>query len=85
MVCKLLKALYGLKQSPRLWYETLSTFLLEKQDLTRIHADHGIFITKAGLNGPIVSTFVDDIKIMGVKGSRFIAKVKAELAAPSQW
>lgn len=81
MVCKLLKALYGLKQSPRLWYETLSTSLLEKQDLTRIHADHGIFITKAGLNGPIVSTFVDDIKIMGVNGIGFITKVKAELAA----
>ncbi len=33
MVCKLLKAFYGLKQSPRLWYERLSSFLLEKHGL----------------------------------------------------
>ena len=78
-VCKLLKALYGLKQSPRLWYERLASFLLEKLGLKRINADHSIFVTSQGLNGPIVSTFVDDIKIMGVKGSRVIDRVKAEL------
>lgn len=81
MVCKLLKALYGLKQSPHLWYERLSAFFLKKLGMKQIHADHGIFITTAGLNGPIVSTFVNDIKIMGIKGSGFIAKVKAELTA----
>lgn len=81
MVCKLLKALYGLKQSPRLWYKRLSAFLLEKLGLRRTHANYSIFITKAGLNGPIVSTFVDDIKIMRTKGSGFIGKVKAELTA----
>lgn len=79
MVCKLLKALYGLKQSPRLWYERLSGFLLEKLGLACTHADHSIFITKAGLNGPIVSTFVNDIKIMAPKESRIIQRVKAEL------
>lgn len=81
MVCKLLKALYGLKQSPRLWYERLSSFLLEKLGLSRIHADHSIFISSAGLNGPIVNVFVDDIKIIGMKGSESIARVKRELAA----
>ena len=81
MVCRLLKALYGLKQSPRLWYERLSGFLLEKLGLARIHADHGVFITKAGLNGPIVSTFFDDIKIMAPKGSGIIQQVKAQLTA----
>ena len=81
MVCKLLKALYGLKQSPRLWYERLSTFLLEKLGLKRINADHSIFVTIAGLDGPIVSTFVDDIKIMAPKGSGMIERVKAELAS----
>ena len=81
MVYKLLKALYGLKQSSRLWYKRPSAFLLEKLGLSRIHADHSIFITKTGLNGSIVSTFVDDIKIMGIKRSGFIERVKAELAA----
>lgn len=80
MVCRLLKALYGLKQSPRPRYERLSTFLLEKLGLKRTYANHSIFISEAGLNGPIVSTFIDDIKIMGPKGSDFIRKVKAELA-----
>lgn len=79
MVCKLLKALYGLRQSPRLWYERFSSFLLEKHDLQRIHADHSIFISKAGINGPVVSTFVDDIKIMGVKRSGMTERVKREL------
>lgn len=79
MVCKLLKALYGLRQSPRLWYERLSGFLLEKLGLACTHADHIIFITKAGPNGPIVITFVDDIKIMAPKESGFIQRVKAEL------
>ncbi len=81
MVCKLLKALYGLKQSPRLWYERLSTFLLQKLGLRRINADHSIFVTNAGLEGPVVSTFVDDIKIMAPKGSGMIERVKAELAS----
>ena len=36
---------------------------------------------KAGLNGPIISTFVNDIKIMAPKDCRFIQCIKAELAA----
>ena len=61
MVCRLLKALYGLKQSLRLWYKRLSTFLLKKLCLKQINADHSIFVTDIGLDGPVVSTFVDDI------------------------
>lgn len=79
MVCRLNKALYGLKQSPRLWYERLSSFLLEKLGLTRINADYSIFITEQGLKGPVVSTFVDDTKIMGPKDTGVIARVKMEL------
>lgn len=45
MVCRLNKALYGLKQSPRLWYERMSSFLLKKLGLSRINANHSIFIT----------------------------------------
>lgn len=76
MVCKLLKALYGLKKASRLWYERLSKFLLEKLDLKQINADHSIFVTSTEINEPIVSTFVDDIKVMGVKGSGHIEKFK---------
>lgn len=78
MVCKLLKALFGLKQPPRLWY---SAFLLEKLGLTWIHADHSIFVSKAGLKGPMLSVFMDDIKIMAPKCSGMIERVKAELTA----
>ena len=81
MVCKWLKALYGLKQSPRLWYKRFSTVLLDKLGLSCIDANYSIFISTAGLNGPIMSVFVDDIKIIGIKGTGVIDKVKAELIA----
>lgn len=80
MVCKLLKALYGLKQAPRLWYKRLFQFLLEKLGLKQINADHNIFVTTSEINVPIVGIFVDDIKVMGVKGLGHIKKVKLKLA-----
>ncbi len=81
MLCRLIKALHSLKQSPWLWYKRLSGFLLEKLDLARINVEHSIFITKAGLDGPMVSTFVDDIKIIAPTGSGIIQQVKAQLTA----
>lgn len=81
IVCKLLKALYGLKQFPRLWYKRLSTFLFQKLGLWWINADKSIFVTNAGLEDPIVSTFVNDIKIMALKESEIIERVKAELTS----
>ncbi len=79
MVCSLLKAFYGLKHSPRLWYEVRSTFFLEKLGLKRINADHSIFVTEAGLNGPILIIFVNDIKMIGPQESGMIERVKTEL------
>ena len=79
MVCKLLKALYDLKQSLRLWYKRLANFLLKKLGLKRINADHSIFIIKADLDGPIVSTLIDNIKIRAPKDSGMIEQVKLEL------
>ncbi len=38
-------------------------------------------MSPAGINGPIVSTFVDDIKIMGAKNSGVIDRVKQKLTA----
>lgn len=80
MVCKLLKALYGLKQAPKLWYKRLSKFLLKKLGLHQINANHNIFVIKAGIKGPIVSTFVNNIKIMRVKRLEVIEQVKKKLA-----
>ena len=79
MICKLNKALYGLKQSPRLWYERLSEFLLTKLGLSKLHADHSIFPSSAGIRGPIVTSFVDDLNIIGPKGSPMISEVKKQL------
>ena len=81
IIYRLNKALYGLKQSPRLWYERLSSFFLEKLGLTRINSDHSIFITRQGLEGPVVSTFVYEIKIIGPKNTWVIVGVKMELTA----
>lgn len=81
MVCKLLKAMYGLKQSPCLWYKRFLVFLLTKLGLTRIRANHSIFMSEAGLKGPVLTVFVDDIKIMASKRSGVIERVKMELTA----
>lgn len=79
MVCKLLKTLYSLKQSPCLWYKRLTNFLLKKLGLKQINADHSIFVTKASLDRPIISIFVDNIKIITPKNSGMIKRVKLEL------
>lgn len=78
MVCKLLKTLYGLKQSPRLWYKRFANFLIKKLSLKWINVNHNIFVTKAGLDGPVVSTFVNDIKIIAPKDSGMIEWIKLE-------
>lgn len=41
--------------------------------------DHSIFVTQEGSNRPIISTFVDDIKIIALKGNELIDRVKQEL------
>ncbi len=81
MVCKLLNPFYSLKQALRLWCKRLSKFLLEKLSLKQIKADQSIFITPLGINGPILNTFVEDIKVMGVKESCHIKMLKRKLAA----
>lgn len=48
-------------------------------ELQRINADHNILVTNVGLDGPIVSIFVDDIKIMAPKKSEMIERMKAKL------
>ena len=59
-VCRLNKALYSLKQSPRMWYYTLSDFLIELgfQPLT---SDNSVFIK----NDMFIAVYVDDLLIFG--------------------
>lgn len=47
----------------------------------KINANHSIFFTSAGLDTLVVSTFIDDIKIMASKDSKIILQIKSELAA----
>lgn len=80
IVCKLFKALYNLKQSSHLWYEKLSAFLLINLGLTRIPTYHSIFILDAGIKDPVLSVFIDNIKIIAPKGSRIIEIFKQKLS-----
>ena len=79
MAYKLLKTLYNLKQALRLWYKRLSKFLLKKLGLRQINTNHNIFLISTDINDPIISIFVNDIKVMGVKRSGHIKRVKQKL------
>lgn len=77
-VCKLSKAFYNLKITLRLWYKWLSQFLLKKLGLKQTTIDHRIVVTIIEIIRSIVSTFLDNIKVIGVKRSVYIEKVKLE-------
>lgn len=79
MVCKLFKAFYTLKQALKLWYKWLWKFLLKKLDLHQINTNYSIFVIEIDIKGPIVSIFIDDIKIIGVQRSGIIKQVKKKL------
>lgn len=81
MICKLSKTLYSLKQALKLWYKKLFKFLFKKLGLKQINTDYSIFVTLADINCLIISTFFDDIKIMGIKIFGHIEKVKQKLVA----
>ncbi|GJR43612.1 putative ribonuclease H-like domain-containing protein [Tanacetum coccineum] len=59
-VYKVEKALYGLHQAPRVWYETLSTYLLENGFQTGT-IDKTLFIKKVKCDILLVQVYVDDI------------------------
>nr|GEV80630.1 putative reverse transcriptase domain-containing protein [Tanacetum cinerariifolium] len=59
-VYKVEKALYGLHQAPRAWYETLSTYLLEK-GFSKGTLDKTLFIKKDKDDILLVQVYVDDI------------------------
>ncbi|KAJ1685430.1 hypothetical protein LUZ63_016820 [Rhynchospora breviuscula] len=63
-VCLLKKAIYGLKQSPRAWFHTLSSALLE----LGFHGskfDPSLFISHHNKHTTIVLVYVDDIIVTG--------------------
>lgn len=72
IVYKLLKTFYSLKKLLQLWYKSFLNFLLQKLGFLQINTDHSIFVTKVALDGPLISIFVDNIKIMALKESRII-------------
>ncbi|GJX38561.1 putative ribonuclease H-like domain-containing protein [Tanacetum coccineum] len=59
-VYKVEKALYGLHQAPRVWYETLSTYLLEN-GFQKGTIDKTLFIKKVKSDILLVQVYVDDI------------------------
>ena len=56
----LLKALYGLKEAPRVWYETLSKFLLDNH-FTRGIVDKTLFFRNVNGSTILVQIYVDDL------------------------
>lgn len=76
MVAKLNRALYGLKQSPREWYLTLKEWL-ESEGYCHIESDYSVFINRK--THLIVTVYVDDLLIFGLKGSLEIKTLKVAL------
>ncbi|GJV30905.1 retrovirus-related pol polyprotein from transposon TNT 1-94 [Tanacetum coccineum] len=59
-VYHLQKALYGLKKAPRVWYDTLSWFLLDNK-FSKGVVDLTLFTQKTGKHILLVQIYVDDI------------------------
>lgn len=76
-VLKLKKGLYGLKQSPRLWNETLDTFL-KRKGFTQCKSDPCIYVRNEKGRYAILGVYVDDI-IMAVQGKENLRKIKETL------
>ncbi|GJS32466.1 putative ribonuclease H-like domain-containing protein, partial [Tanacetum coccineum] len=60
LVYKVEKTLYGLHQAPKAWYETLSTYLLDK-GFQRGQIDKTLFIKRVKGDILLVQVYVDDI------------------------
>ena len=59
-VYRLNNALYGLKQAPRVWYERLTTYLLEKKFEIR-GVERILFINRSNDELLIAQIYIDDI------------------------
>jgi hypothetical protein len=65
-VYRLKKALYGMKQAGRIWYKTISAYLLETLGFTRSEADHSLFYRhRTNGNYLFLGLYVDDPLMVG--------------------
>ncbi|GKC99354.1 putative ribonuclease H-like domain-containing protein [Tanacetum coccineum] len=71
-VYKVKKALYGLHQTPRAWYETLSTYLLDNE-FQRGKINKTLFIKRYKCDILLVQVYVDDIIFGSTKKELCIA------------
>ncbi|GAU34412.1 hypothetical protein TSUD_217520 [Trifolium subterraneum] len=76
-VCKLLKSLYGLKQASRMWYEKLTSLLLD-EGYTQTTSDYSLFTLQTSSSFTTLLVYVDDIILAGTDLSEF-ARIKAIL------
>lgn len=63
-VCKLVKSLYGLKQASSIWYERLTSFLIEHHYKQAI-SDHSLFVKNEASSFTILLVYVDDVILVG--------------------
>ncbi|POM69092.1 Gag-pol Polyprotein [Phytophthora palmivora] len=63
LVCKLIKSLYGMKQAPRVWYQTLSDFLV-KLNFSKLIKGSCVFIRTIDGVTCYIAVYVDDLLII---------------------
>lgn len=75
-VCRLSKALYGLKQSPRAWFHTLSSSLLDHSFIAS-HYDPSLFILSSHASLIFVLVYVYDIIVTGSNSTQVSSLISA--------
>ncbi|MCH80563.1 retrovirus-related Pol polyprotein from transposon TNT 1-94 [Trifolium medium] len=63
-VCKLLKSIYGLKQASRMWYEKLTSLLLQ-EGYTQSTSNYSLFTLANDKDFTALLVYVDDIILAG--------------------
>ena len=76
-VFKLKKAIYGLKQAPRVWFDKLSSYLIEFR-FKCCTRDPSLFIYSDGKNMMLLLLYVDDMTLTGNNKS-FLAEFVGQL------
>jgi hypothetical protein len=69
-VCKLLKSLYGLKQASRMWYEKLTSLLIQ-EGYTQSTSDYSLFTLTTSTDFTALLVYVDDVILAGTSIAEF--------------